>query len=91
MSIIGLLILLLVAAIIGSIGAALAGRSYQGCLTNIALGFIGAIIGSWLSSELGIRDIFYFYRIPVIWSVVGSAIFVAIISLFGAGNGKRRS
>ncbi len=90
MSIIGLLILILVAAVIGSIGAALAGHSYQGCLTNIALGFIGAIIGSWLSSELGIRDLIYFYRIPVVWSVVGSAIFVAIISLISDGGGKRR-
>ena len=86
----GFLILLLVASICGSIGASLAGHSYRGCLTNIALGLIGAFIGSWLSRELEIRDIFYFAHIPILWSIIGSALFVAAIGLLTGGQRNRK-
>ena len=41
MTLLGFLLLLLIASICGSIGAAIAGHSSRGCLTSIALGFIG--------------------------------------------------
>jgi uncharacterized membrane protein YeaQ/YmgE (transglycosylase-associated protein family) len=81
MTVIGFFILLLVAAVCGSIGAGLAGYSSHGCITNIILGFIGAFIGTWLSRELGIRDLLYFEGIPIIWSIIGSALFVALIGI----------
>lgn len=76
-----LLILLIVAAICGSIGASLAGAKARGCLISIALGFIGALIGSWLSRELGIPDLLYIGRQPVLWSIIGAALFVALLNL----------
>ena len=88
MNIISFLILLIVASICGSIGAALAGHTTRGCLTSIVIGFIGAILGTWLSRELGIGDIFYWYRIPIIWSIIGAAIFVAVIT---ALTGRKRT
>jgi len=87
MTLIGLLILLAVAAICGSIGAGLAGYSPRGCLTNIILGFIGAIIGSWLSRELNMPIFIYFMGIPVVWSIIGAAIFVALLGLL---TGRKR-
>jgi len=87
MTFLGFLILLLVASLCGSIGAGLAGHTSRGCLTNIVLGLIGALIGTWLSRELGIRDFLYFQRIPILWSIVGSALFVAVLGIF---TGKRR-
>ena len=81
MSLLGFLVLLFVAAVCGSIGSAIAGTTKHGCLTNIALGFIGAIIGTWLSNHLGIRDFVYFYRIPIVWSIIGAALFVAGLNL----------
>jgi len=87
-NIISFLILLVVASICGSIGSALAGHSTRGCLTSIIIGFIGAIIGTWLSRELGIGDLFYWHRIPIIWSIIGAAIFVAVIS---ALTGRKKS
>ncbi|HDP99235.1 MAG TPA: GlsB/YeaQ/YmgE family stress response membrane protein [bacterium] len=88
MTIFGFLILLLVAAVIGSIGSAIAGYSSRGCLTSIAIGLIGAIIGSWLSRELKIGEVFVFQGLPVIWSIIGAAIFVAVINLL-SGSQKR--
>ena len=87
MSILGFLVLLIVAACCGSIGAALAGYSARGCLTSIVLGLIGALIGTWLSRQLGVRDLLYYHQIPIIWSIVGATIFVAIVTLF---TGKKR-
>jgi len=79
MSILGFLVLLIVAAICGSIGSGLAGGNKHGCFTNIILGFIGALIGTFLSRELGVHDFLYIKNIPVIWSIVGSALFVWLI------------
>lgn len=79
------LILLLVAGICGSIGQAIAGYSRGGCLVAIALGFIGALLGTYLAHALGLPDLFRVHiggeSFPIIWSIIGSALFVAIISL----------
>ena len=86
MSLTSLLILLLVAGICGSIGRAIVGYSHGGCLVSIALGFIGAIFGMWLADALHLPHLF-FVRVggesfPIIWSIIGSALFVAVISFF---------
>jgi uncharacterized membrane protein YeaQ/YmgE (transglycosylase-associated protein family) len=86
MSLTSLLILLIVAGICGSIGRAIAGYSHGGCLVSIALGFIGAIVGSWLADVLHLPHL-YLVRVggesfPIIWSIIGSALFVAVISFF---------
>lgn len=80
------LVLLLVAGICGGIGQSIAGYSRAGCLGSIALGFIGALLGTWLAGALGLPEIFPVtvggHRFPVIWSIIGSALFVAVLSLF---------
>lgn len=86
MSLTSLLILLVVAGVCGSIGRAIAGYSHGGCLVSIALGFIGAIIGSWLADALHLPHLFTATiageHFPIIWSIIGSALFVAVISFF---------
>lgn len=84
-----ILVLLVIAAICGSIGASLAGGSKKGCLANIALGFIGALLGSWISEKLDMGPLFTLAGIPVIWSVIGAALFVALLNLMSGGGGKR--
>ena len=86
MSLTSLIILLIVAGICGSIGRAIAGYSHGGCLVSIALGFIGALLGMWLADALHLPHL-YFVRVggesfPIIWSIIGSALFVAVISFF---------
>ena len=85
MTLIDLLILLLIAGLCGSLGQAIGGYSRGGCLVSIALGFIGALIGMWIARQMGLPELFTVpiggTRFPIIWSIIGSAIFVAIISL----------
>lgn len=84
MTLVDLLILLLIAGICGSLGQAISGYSRGGCLVGIALGFIGALIGMWLAHALGLPELFPVNiagtKFPVIWSIIGSALFVAVIS-----------
>ena len=58
MSILQFLLLLLVAGVCGSLGQTLAGFSRGGCLVSIALGFVGALVGTWLARLLGLPAIF---------------------------------
>src|SRR5262245_19975675 len=86
MSLASFLILLVVAGICGGIGQSIAGYSRTGCLGSIALGFIGALLGSWLARFLHLPELFTVRvggeAFPVLWSIVGSTLFVAIISMF---------
>ena len=85
MGLIDWLILLLVAGLCGALGQAITGYSRGGCLVSIALGFIGALIGLWLARKMGLPELFAIdiggTRFPIIWSIIGSSLFVAIISL----------
>ena len=85
MTLIDVLLLLLIAGICGSLGQAIAGYSRGGCLVSIALGFVGALLGMWLARMMGLPELFP-VRIgttsfPIIWSIIGSALFVAVVSL----------
>jgi len=84
-TLIDLLILLLVAGLCGSLGQAISGFSRGGCLVSIALGFIGAIIGMWLARSLKLPELYMLElggtRFPIIWSIIGATLFVAVIGL----------
>jgi uncharacterized membrane protein YeaQ/YmgE (transglycosylase-associated protein family) len=85
MTILDVIVLLVIAGVCGSLGQAISGFSRGGCLVSIALGFIGAILGMWLARQLGLPELFSIHigttNFPIIWSIIGSAVFVAIISL----------
>jgi uncharacterized membrane protein YeaQ/YmgE (transglycosylase-associated protein family) len=85
MTILDVIVLLLIAGVCGAIGQAISGFSRGGCLVSIALGFIGAVLGMWLSRQLGLPELFSVHigstNFPIVWSIIGSALFVAIISL----------
>ena len=85
MTILSLLILLLIAGICGALGQAIAGTGRGGILVSIAVGFIGALLGMWIAGAMGLNEMFAVNiggkTFPIIWSIIGSAIFVALISL----------
>lgn len=88
------LLLLLVAGVAGGIGQSLAGYSRGGCLMSIALGFIGALLGSWLAGILGLPEILAInigsQSFPIIWSILGAALFVGILSFFSRSRRRTR-
>ncbi len=85
MSLIGILILLVIAGIVGGLGQALAGYSVGGCLMSVVIGFVGAYVGIWLARQLGLPELFTISvegePFPVIWGVIGSAILSLILGL----------
>jgi uncharacterized membrane protein YeaQ/YmgE (transglycosylase-associated protein family) len=85
MTLLGFIFLLVIAAIAGSLGQAIAGYSLGGCLMSVVVGFIGAFLGSWLSRQFGLPEplpvTIQGETFPLIWSVVGSAVFTALFAL----------
>ncbi|MEP6718049.1 MAG: GlsB/YeaQ/YmgE family stress response membrane protein [bacterium] len=85
MTILDLVVLLIIAGLCGALGQAITGYSRGGCLVSIALGFVGALLGMWLARNLGLPELFSVQigttSFPIIWSIIGSALFVAIIAL----------
>jgi uncharacterized membrane protein YeaQ/YmgE (transglycosylase-associated protein family) len=85
MSILDFIFLLIVAGICGALGQAISGHSRGGCLVSIALGFIGALIGVALARWLNLPELlginFGSTTFPVIWSIIGAAVFLAVLGL----------
>lgn len=100
MDLVSLLILLVIAALCGAAAQALAGYSLGGCLVSIVVGFIGALIGMWMAGQFGLPEPLAIdvggRSFPVIWSVVGGAVFAFGVGLLrrlaagGAPYGRRR-
>ncbi len=78
------LILLIIAGICGSIAQSLAGFSKGGCFLSIVTGFVGALIGGWISKHFALPDFFVIHiggkSFPVVWSIIGAVIFTAVLS-----------
>jgi uncharacterized membrane protein YeaQ/YmgE (transglycosylase-associated protein family) len=85
MTLIGFLVLLIIAAICGAIGQSLAGYDLGGCLVSIVVGFIGAYLGLWIAGKFGLPEIWTVNiegkPFPIIWAIIGSAIFTLIVAL----------
>src|SRR5437660_12931819 len=85
MTVIDFLLLLLIAGICGSLAQAIVGYSHGGCLVAIALGFIGALLGSWIARSLQLPEPLVVQvggkDFPVVWSIVGATLFSAVLSL----------
>lgn len=92
MSLMEILLLLVVATVCGAIARALAGSYGGSFLVSTAFGFIGALLGFWMARGLNWPEPFLLelgrVHFPVLWSIVGGIMFVAILSLF---RWRRRS
>jgi uncharacterized membrane protein YeaQ/YmgE (transglycosylase-associated protein family) len=85
------LALLLIAGICGALAQSLVGYSHGGCLVAVVLGFIGALLGTWLARLTGLPEIFALQiggtTFPIVWSVIGGALFAAVLSLLSRQRG----
>jgi uncharacterized membrane protein YeaQ/YmgE (transglycosylase-associated protein family) len=86
----GLILFILIAAICGAIGRAIGGGTRGGLVVSIVLGFIGAVFGPWIAHQLRLPEPLTIQisgqPFPVLWSIIGSALFVAIIHLISRGG-----
>ena len=86
----GLILLIVIAAVCGAIGNALAGGVRGGLIVSTALGFIGALLGPLLAAQLKLPEPLVVrisgHPFPILWSIIGAALFVAIIHLI---SGRR--
>jgi uncharacterized membrane protein YeaQ/YmgE (transglycosylase-associated protein family) len=92
MSFLDIVILLVIAGVTGSIARSLVGFDKGGCLLSVAVGFVGALIGTWLARELNFPDIYSFeirgITYPIVWSLIGAVLFTALLSLISPKKQK---
>lgn len=85
------LILLIIAGICGSLAQALVGYSRGGCLVSVVIGFIGALLGTWLAGKLGLPELLALNiggsSFPIVWTIIGASLFVAVLSLISGRRG----
>jgi len=83
MSLTTVVVFLLIAGGCGAVGSSLGGYSDAGCFSSVALGLVGAILGLWLAQALALPTLFSLdiggTNFPVVWSVAGAALFVALL------------
>lgn len=85
MTILEFLILLVIAAICGAVGQAIAGYSLGGMVITTVVGFIGAFLGTWMARGIGLPELLMVniggQPFPIVWAIIGSAVFTAIVAL----------
>lgn len=85
MTLVDFIILAVVAAVCGMVGESLVGYSVGGCLTSAVIGYIGAFVGLWVARQFGLPELFTITvsgnSIPIVWSIIGSALLVAALSI----------
>jgi uncharacterized membrane protein YeaQ/YmgE (transglycosylase-associated protein family) len=90
MTLIGFIILVVIAAIAGSLGMAITGYSRGGCFFSAIVGFLGAFIGMWVARQFGLPELIPVTvegeTFPVVWSIVGSAILSILLGALVRGR-----
>jgi uncharacterized membrane protein YeaQ/YmgE (transglycosylase-associated protein family) len=81
----GLLVLIAIAFVCGALGRAIGGGTRGGLIVSVVIGFIGALLGPWVAHQLKLTEPLMLHvqghSFPVLWSIIGAALFVAVIHL----------
>ena len=89
----GLLILLIVAGICGAIGRSIGGGTGGGFFVSIVVGFVGALLGTFLAGRLHLPELLMITiegrAFPILWSIIGASLFVALMHLISGGTSRR--
>ena len=81
-----LLAWLIVGLVAGSLGGRITGREPKGCLTTIAIGIVGALIGGALANAAGLGGIGDFGFRSIAVAALGSVVFLFVL---GAIEGRK--
>jgi uncharacterized membrane protein YeaQ/YmgE (transglycosylase-associated protein family) len=98
MGLLEILLLLVIAGICGAIAEMVVGFSPGGFIASVAIGLLGAYLGSWLALQVGLPQVLSVRRLlpgaaydfDLVWAILGSILLLLIISLVrGAGRSRR--
>ncbi len=85
MTLTSFLVLLLIAAICGALGQSVAGYTRGGCFFSLVIGFLGALLGSWLAGQFDLPAFLVVevggQPFPIVWAILGSALFSTVLGL----------
>src|SRR4051812_19767087 len=73
----GLLVLLVIAGVCGALGRAIGGGTGGGFLVSIAVGFVGALLGTFIAAQFRLPELMVVsvdhHAFPILWSIIGAA------------------
>ena len=82
MTVLELVVYLVIAGICGAIARAIGGGTRGGFIISILLGFLGAFLGTWVARMLHLPVLLTIviggHPFPIVWSIIGGFILVAI-------------
>jgi uncharacterized membrane protein YeaQ/YmgE (transglycosylase-associated protein family) len=94
MTLVGLVILILIGVVCGAIAEGLVGVRLGGIFTAAALGFLGAVIGTWLAVQLRLPSLLVAtvdgQHIEIAWAILGAILIVLLLSLIRRVPYRRR-
>jgi len=94
MTVPALLLYIVVAAICGAVGKAIAGDARGGLVVSVFLGLIGAVLGPWIAHQLKLSEPLLItiggHPVGILWAVIGAAVFVALLHLLSGQRGWQR-
>lgn len=90
MTLFEILLFLIVASICGGVARSLVGGTNGGCFVSIAVAFVGSMLGGKLAQLSGMPEPLPITigdtQLPIIWSIIGGALFVALLRLISGGR-----
>jgi uncharacterized membrane protein YeaQ/YmgE (transglycosylase-associated protein family) len=82
MTLLELIVYLVIAGVCGAIARAVVGGTGRGFILSVLLGFLGALVGTWIAHLMHLPLIFSVviegHPFPIVWSIVGGIVLVAI-------------
>ncbi|MEA2535859.1 MAG: hypothetical protein QOF11_93 [Chloroflexota bacterium] len=68
-------------------GAVVGGRTARGCLPNVVVGILGAIVGGWIARELGFGQVQGFVAAVVV-AVFGAVVVRVVLEALSPKDGR---
>jgi uncharacterized membrane protein YeaQ/YmgE (transglycosylase-associated protein family) len=83
-SVLGFLLLLVLSAIVGVVAMAIVGFHPGGLLAAIGLGFLGGLLGIWMTSAFHLPVLLTItvggVQFPIVWALLGTILLVALVA-----------
>lgn len=85
MTLVGFLLLILIGGLVGALAQMIVGYSAGGLIASVVVGFLGALLGTWVAREVGLPSVLAVnidgYTIHVLWAVLGAIILLLPLAL----------